>query len=105
MPITMSRAVAECLRQAARWLEGEAALLQSGEVVRIRDGRDESKTYAEELIHRARNMETSVEAFERRLDREELSAGKGTILKSTGSPALGAPEVKVMSVSNEDRLR
>ena len=74
MPATMSRAVAECLRQAAKWLESEAALLQSGEVVRVRDGRDESKAHAAELIHRARNMETSVDAFERRLDLEERPA-------------------------------
>ena len=73
MPNTMSRAMAECLRQASRWLESEAALLQSGEVLRVRDGEDESKRYAEELLHRARNLEASAVAFERHLDMEELS--------------------------------
>jgi hypothetical protein len=65
MPLNMAKAMADCLKQAATWLEEEARLHKTGEVVRVRDGRDESGAYAEELIHRARNLEAAAQAFER----------------------------------------
>jgi len=65
MPLNMAKAMADCLRQAATWLHEEARLHETGEVVRVRDGRDESKEHAQDLIHRARNMEASAQAFER----------------------------------------
>ncbi len=52
MPLNMTKAMADCLRQAATWLREEARLHDTGEVVRVRDGRDESKEYAKDLIHR-----------------------------------------------------
>jgi hypothetical protein len=65
----MATAMVDCLRQAAKALEDEAKLLESGKVVRLCDGKDESKLYAEDLLHRARNMEASAIAFERVMDR------------------------------------
>jgi hypothetical protein len=70
MPLTLATAMADCLRQAAKALEDEAKLLQSGEVVRLRGGKDQSKIFAEDLLHRARNMEASIMAFERVMDRK-----------------------------------
>jgi len=65
MPLNMAKAMADCLYQAAAWLHEEARLHETGEVGRLRDGRDESREYAKDLIHRARNMEAAAQAFER----------------------------------------
>lgn len=41
------KGVADCLRQAANWLHEKAGLLNTGKVVRVRDGRDERKELCE----------------------------------------------------------
>jgi len=73
MPLNMAKAMADCLYQAAAWLLEEARLHETGQVVRVRDGRDDSKEHAEDLIHRARNMEAAAQAFERIVGQSDRS--------------------------------
>lgn len=52
-------------RQTVKWLDEQASEYETTKAVHLINGFDDSKEVAEELRHRARNLETVIAAVER----------------------------------------
>jgi hypothetical protein len=52
-------------RQTVEWLDQQASDYETGKTVHLTDGKTDSMVVAEELRHRARNLETVIRAVER----------------------------------------
>jgi uncharacterized membrane-anchored protein YhcB (DUF1043 family) len=52
-------------RQTVEWLDQQASDYETAKAVHLTDGIDDSKVVAEELRHKARNLETVIAAVER----------------------------------------